>query len=71
MPSAVPYPNVQKPGGEVKEAELIDYCKQRMGKHEVPKAIVFLQQMPITATGKSQKHVLRSQYRDMYARPSP
>jgi len=62
---------VQKPGGEVKEAELIDFCKQRMGKHEVPKAIVFLQQLPVTATGKVQKHVLRSQYRDLYAQANP
>ena len=33
----------------------------------MPKRIVFVDQMPATATGKIQKNVLRERYRDLYA----
>jgi len=57
---------VGKPGQSADEAALLDFCKQRLGRHEVPKRIIFLDQMPVTATGKIQKHVLRERYRDLY-----
>lgn len=58
---------VPRPGATVDEAELIAFCRQRLGKHEVPKRVVVLDQMPATATGKIQKNVLRERYRDLYA----
>ncbi len=61
---------VRKPGSDaaqVDEATLIDFCKQRLGRHEVPKRIVFVDQMPATATGKIQKNVLRERFHDLYA----
>jgi len=58
---------VVKPGLSADESVLIAYCKQRLGRHEVPKRIIFLDQMPLTATGKIQKHVLRDRFRDLYS----
>ena len=58
---------VVKPGAVADEAALVDFCRQRLGRHEVPKRIVFVDQMPATATGKIQKNVLRERYRDLYA----
>lgn len=58
---------VRQPGAAVDEAALLDLCRQRLGKHEVPKAVVFLDKLPATATGKVQKHVLRSGHQALYA----
>ncbi len=58
---------VVKPGVNVDESVLIEFCKQHLGRHEVPKRIVFIEQMPVTATGKVQKNVLRERFRDLYS----
>ena len=58
---------VLKPGAAADEPTLIEHCRQRLGKHEVPKRIVFIDQMPATATGKVQKNVLREQFSTLYA----
>lgn len=57
---------VLKPGMQANEAELIEHCKAHLGGFEVPKAIRFLDALPMTATGKIQKHPLRERYRDLY-----
>ncbi len=56
-----------KPGAAADEPALIDHCKLHLSRHEVPKRIVFLDQMPATATGKVQKNVLRERFRSLYA----
>jgi len=57
---------VLKPGASADEAELIRHCKEHLGGFEVPKAIRVLDALPMTATGKVQKHPLREQYRELY-----
>lgn len=57
---------VLKPEATATTGDLIEFCKSRLGRHEVPKSIVFLQQLPMTATGKIQKNVLRRDYVDFY-----
>ncbi|MEW6366375.1 MAG: long-chain fatty acid--CoA ligase [Acidobacteriota bacterium] len=44
--------------GEVTEAELIDFCGQRLAGFKCPKAVCFREALPKTATGKIQKHLL-------------
>ncbi len=56
-----------KPGVVMAKEELIDYCKKHLSGFEVPKAVVILEEFPVTATGKIQKNVLRQQYIDYYA----
>ena len=51
---------------DVKEEELIEYCKKELAAFEVPKKIVFVNEFPKTATGKIQKQILREKYKDLY-----
>ena len=50
-----------KPGQEATEEELIDFCQETMASFKKPKKVVF-RSLPKTATGKIQKHVLRSTF---------
>ncbi len=47
-----------KEGMKVTPEELMEFCKQRIAKYKVPKEIEFVD-LPKTATGKIQKHILR------------
>ncbi|MCL6574554.1 AMP-binding protein [Kyrpidia sp.] len=58
---------VRKPGSQVTEEALLAHCREHLGGFEVPKVIRLVDQLPLTTTGKVQKHVLREQYRDLYA----
>jgi long-chain acyl-CoA synthetase len=55
-----------KPETVITEEEIIDHCKQQLAGFEVPKAVVILDQFPLTATGKIQKNVLRQMYSEHY-----
>ncbi len=48
-----------KEGAKVSENELIDHCKNNMAKFKRPKKVIF-GPLPKTATGKIQKHELRT-----------
>ncbi|HDM60030.1 AMP-dependent synthetase [Archaeoglobales archaeon] len=48
------------------EDELIKYCKEHLAGFEVPKKVIFVSEMPKTATGKIQKYQLRERYEDLY-----
>jgi fatty-acyl-CoA synthase len=43
------------------EEEIIDFCKERLAKYKVPQHVRFVDQFPLTATGKVQKFILREQ----------
>lgn len=58
---------VLAPGQGADEAALIDYCRERLGGFKVPKAVRIVQEFPRTGTGKIQKHLIRSQIRDLFA----
>ena len=53
-----------KPGQELTDAQLIDYCREHMARFKVPKTVVF-SELPKTSTGKVQKFLLREQARSM------
>jgi fatty-acyl-CoA synthase len=46
-------------GATTTKEEVVDFCKQHLAKFKAPKAIEFAD-LPKTATGKIQKHVLRA-----------
>jgi fatty-acyl-CoA synthase len=48
-----------KPGAEVDERELIEFCRERLAHFKCPKVVEFME-LPKTSTGKTQKFVLRS-----------
>lgn len=51
-----------KDGAQATEAEFIEWCRKHLARFKVPKKVVF-GPLPITATGKIQKFVLREQAR--------
>jgi long-chain acyl-CoA synthetase len=51
------------PGASVDEATLIAFCKERMAAYKYPREIVFLDELPKTASGK----ILRRELRDTEA----
>lgn len=48
-----------KQGYEVKEKELIKYCRNRLANFKVPRTIEFMESLPKTSTGKILKRALR------------
>lgn len=52
-----------EPDHTVTEAELITHCKQQIAGYKCPKSIVFISQLPRSATGKIDKLTLRARYR--------
>jgi len=44
---------------QLSEQELIAWARSKMAHYQVPKQVVFLQELPKTSTGKIQKNVLR------------
>jgi fatty-acyl-CoA synthase len=55
---------VRKPGSQVTEAEIRQHLAGAVAKWWLPDAILFVDQLPHTATGKLLKTALRQQYRD-------
>jgi acyl-CoA synthetase (AMP-forming)/AMP-acid ligase II len=56
-------------GARVDEAELLRRVRERLAGYKVPKAIVTVEELPKTSTGKIQKNVLRDRYAGYYAQP--
>ena len=48
----------KRPGAEVTETEIIDYCKKKLARFKCPSQVVFTE-LPKTSTGKIQKFKLR------------
>jgi fatty-acyl-CoA synthase len=53
---------VVKEGEELTEAQLIEWCKGKIGKFKIPKKVVFAESIPRTPTGKILKRLMREQY---------
>jgi acyl-CoA synthetase (AMP-forming)/AMP-acid ligase II len=54
---------VKKPGAEVAAPELLGFFEGRIAKWQIPDDIVFVTEIPHTATGKIQKLRLREQFK--------
>jgi fatty-acyl-CoA synthase len=70
---AVPHPKwgerpllvaVRRPGSEVNEAEILEFLAGKVAKWWLPDALVFVDELPHTATGKVRKSALRERFRD-------
>jgi fatty-acyl-CoA synthase len=53
---------VAKPGSNVIETELLEFCRSRIAHYKCPCSIEFVESLPKTATGKVLKKRLREQY---------
>jgi len=52
--------------GDVTEEEVFEYAKERFPGFEAPKAVVFKESLPQTATGKIRKRELAQNHEDYY-----
>ena len=61
---------VRKPGAEISEADVITHLRQHIVAWWLPDAVIFVEELPTTATGKIQKQALRERYRNFEPRPA-
>lgn len=57
---------VPKPNVTITKEEIITHCKENLGTFQVPKEVIVIDQLPMTSTGKIQKHKLRNTYQHLY-----
>ena len=50
-----------KPKGQLLGEEIQEYIKQHLASYKIPSQVLFVDEFPLTASGKVQKHVLRDQ----------
>ena len=55
---------VKKPGAEVTRDELLQFYEGRIAKWWTPDDVVFVDAIPLGATGKVLKNVLRTQFQE-------
>jgi fatty-acyl-CoA synthase len=53
---------VPKPGQEVSEESIIEFCRGRLAKYKIPKKVALVDELPRTATGKILKKELKAKY---------
>jgi len=51
---------VRKTGATIDEAAVIAWCRAEMANYKVPRSVVFLDTLPLNATGKVAKAELRA-----------
>jgi acyl-CoA synthetase (AMP-forming)/AMP-acid ligase II len=57
-----------RPGAAAGPEEIVEYCAERVGKWEVPKHVLIVDELPKGATAKIQKHEIREWFRSDPAR---
>ena len=53
---------VLKPGATTTEEELIAFLQERLARYKIPKRVVFMDSLPISAAGKILKRELRERF---------
>ena len=55
---------VRKPGRELSREQMLDFYEGRIAKWQIPDDVVFVDEIPHTATGKMLKARLREMFRE-------
>ncbi|MFZ5631428.1 MAG: class I adenylate-forming enzyme family protein [Bacillota bacterium] len=58
---------VPKKGSGLTEEDVINWCKKELGGFQVPKSVIFVEDLPRTTTGKIKKHELRKKFTGHYS----
>lgn len=58
---------VPKKGETITEAEIMELCKKELAAFKCPKAVIFLEALPKTPTGKILKREMRTSYKEIFA----
>jgi fatty-acyl-CoA synthase len=51
---------IRKPGAEVTVKQVISFCESKFAKWQLPDDVLFVDAIPLTATGKLDKKVVRA-----------
>jgi fatty-acyl-CoA synthase len=62
---------VPRPGHTIDPASVLSIYQDRVAKWWLPDAVIVLEELPHTATGKLLKTELRSRFRDYYQEAAP
>ncbi|WP_126379615.1 AMP-binding protein [Desulfovibrio ferrophilus] len=57
---------IQKEGVELTPKDVQGFCKDKIAFHKIPRYVVFLEQYPMTASGKIQKYKLRDMGAELF-----
>jgi len=57
---------VPRKGETIRAEEILDLCKKELAGYKVPKAVVFVDALPKTPTGKILKRSMRQDYSDLF-----
>ncbi|MGA2332920.1 MAG: acyl-CoA synthetase [Syntrophales bacterium] len=58
---------VPKKGEKITEQEIMAHCRKELAQFKCPKAVIFLDALPKTPTGKILKREMRASYKEMFA----
>jgi fatty-acyl-CoA synthase len=50
---------VKRPGGELSEEDVREFCRGQIAHYKVPRYVKFVDEFPMTVTGKVQKFKMR------------
>jgi fatty-acyl-CoA synthase len=53
---------VARPGSDPKEADLLAFLERQLARYKVPKSVIFVPALPVSAVGKVLKNVVRQQH---------
>lgn len=56
---------IKKPGADLTETDVQEFCWAKMARYKAPKYVVFVDEFPMTASGKIKKFVLRDMITEM------
>jgi fatty-acyl-CoA synthase len=52
---------IKEPGAHLVEPEVIDFCRGRIAGFKIPRRVFFVDQFPLTGSGKIQKYLLQGE----------
>ena len=58
---------VPKKGETITEEEIMEHCRKELAIFKCPKAVIFLDALPKTPTGKILKREMRTLYKEIFA----
>jgi fatty-acyl-CoA synthase len=58
---------IREGGRQLSEQEVIDFCRGRVASFKIPRRVYFVDEFPLTGSGKIQKYVLRAEAERLFA----
>jgi fatty-acyl-CoA synthase len=55
---------VPRAGQQLTEDEVLEFCRGQIAHYKIPKYVRFVDELPMTVTGKAQKFVMRQRMID-------